>query len=446
LFLLGQFPLRRFRFAALLLFALVVLSPPAIIAAAHGEPLARDNGIHITVSASGPRLVKICLAGPPAQEPIVDSTRELLEFDLSQSNHFELVRVKPPLVTMIRSGAAGALDAAESKASVDVFVVWDAGSAGNSFTFNGQVKDSRTLRKILSRTFSVPMEQQRAVLHQFVDEVALMLSGSSGTAHCKIAFVSDCTGHKELYTADYDGHNVRQLTALGRIVLSPAYSPQGDKIAFIRFKDNGTVLSILDVASGAIIDVLSPEEIAASPAWSPDGKLIAVSISVHGNSDLYLFDVGSGTLTRLTYEKSIETSPTFAPNGRSIAFTSDRTGRPQIYVMNIDGSGLRRLTFEGRHNESPAWSPDGSLIAYAALKGNAFELRLIGPDGDGPYTVVEELSDGESPAWSPDGQKLIFSARDEGTFSALYLVNRDGSGLTKVVSIVGNCSEPSWSP
>ena len=445
MFLLDQFPLRRFRFAALLLFALVVLSAPPVIAA-DGEPLARDDGIHITISASGPRLVKICLAGPPAREPIVDSTRELLEFDLSQSNRFELVKVKPEFVSMMRSGIADLLGPAESKGAVDVFVVWDAGRDGSSFTFNGEVKDSRTLRKIFSRDFSAPMAQQRAVLHQFVDEIALMLSGRSGTAHCKITFVSDCTGHKELYTADYDGHNVRQLTDLGRIVLSPAYSPKGDKIAFIRFKDNGAVLSILDVVSGGIADVLSPEAIAASPAWSPDGKLIAVTISEHGNSDLYLFDVGSETLTRLTYEKSIETSPAFAPNGRSIAFMSDRTGRPQIYVMNIDGSGLRRLTFDGKHNESPAWSPDGSLIAYTALKGNAFELRLIGPDGDGPYTVVEELSDGEAPAWSPDGQKLVFSARDDASFSALYLVNRDGSGLTKVVSIAGNCSEPSWSP
>jgi len=421
---------------------------PLPLLAANREPGDQDGGIYLTISASGPRLIRVCLAGPLGDElePIEETTRDILEFDLSQSNRFELVKVKPKLIGMVRSGKRSSSRWAKSKGGVDVFAVWDACADGSSFTFNGEVKDSRTLRSIFIRSFSVPMVQQRAVLHQFVDEIALMLSGRSGTAHCKITFVSNWTGHKELYTADYDGHNVRQRTELCGIVLSPAYSPRGDKIAFIRFKDNGPVLSILDMVSGRIDDVLTPEGIVASPTWSPDGQIMAVSISKHGNSDVYLLDVGTDKLTRLTHLRSIETSPTFAPNGRSIAFTSDRTGRPQIYVMNIDGSGLRRLTFEGKHNESPSWSPDGSLIAYTALQRNAFELRLIGPDGEGPYTVIEELSDGEAPAWSPDGEKLIFSARDDGSHSALYLVNRDGSDLTKVISILGNCTEPSWSP
>jgi len=439
--------LGRSSFVICSLLALVFLVPLHFWAADR-EPLDKDGRIYLTISAAGPRLIKVCLAGPLGDEPgpIVETTRGILEFDLSQSNRFELVKVKPKLIGMVRSGKRSRSGWVNLKGGVDVFVVWDAVSDASSFAFNGEVKDSRTLKNIFTRSFSVPMVQQRAVLHQFVDEIALMLSGRSGTAHCKITFVSDWTGHKELYTADYDGHNVRQRTELCGIVLSPAYSPKGDKIAFIRFKDNGPVLSILDMVSGRIDDVLTPEGIVASPTWSPDGQIIAVCISKHGNSDVYLLDVGTDELTRLTYSRSIETSPTFAPNGRSIAFTSDRTGRPQIYVMNIDGSGLRRLTFEGKHNESPVWSPDGSLIAYTALRGSTFELRLISPDGDGPYTVVEELSDGEAPAWSPDGEKLIFSARDDGSHSALYLVNHDGSGLTKVISIAGNCTEPSWSP
>jgi len=408
----------------------------------------QDDGIYLTISASGTRPIRICLAGPLGDElePIEETTREILEFDVSQSNRFELVKAKPKLIGMVRSERRSRQGRSNLKVGVDAFVVWDASADKERFAFNGEVKDSRTLRSIFSKDFSVSRAQQRAVLHQFVDEIALMLSGRSGTAHCKITFVSDWTGHKELYTADYDGHDMRQWTQLAGIVLSPAYSPRGDKIAFVRFLDDGPVLSILDMVSGRIDDVLTPEGIITSPVWSPDGQVIAASISKHSNSDVYLYDVGSEKLTRLTYSRSIETSPTFAPNGRSIAFTSDRTGRPQIYVMNIDGSGLRRLTFEGKHNESPAWSPDGSLIAYTALRGSAFELRLIGPDGEGPYTVLEELSDGEAPAWSPDGEKLVFSSRDNGSHSALYLVNRDGSGLTKVISILGNCTEPSWSP
>jgi len=446
LFSMGQFLLGRSSFGICTLLALLVLTLPGILIGQDGLS-DHDGGIHLTISASGMRLIKVCLAGPLGDDKklVVQTTRHILEHDLRQSSRFELVRAKPTLVRMMRSKSKEVL-VQTKRGGADVFVIWNASTDGKDFTFKGEVKDSRSAKKIFSRSFTVPMVQQRAVLHQFVDEIALMLSGKSGTAHCKIAFVSDWTGAKELFTADYDGQNMRQRTKLQGIVLSPAYSPRGDKIAFIRFADGGPILSILDAVSGRIDDVLSSRGIVASPAWSLDGTRIAMSISKLGNSDIYLFDVATEALTRLTHSRSIETSPTFAPNGRSIAFTSDRTGRPQIYVMSIDGSGLRRLTFEGKHNESPAWSPDGSLIAYTALHGNAFKLRLIGPNGDGPYAVVAKPSNGESPAWSPDGQKLIFSAIDRGPHSALYLVNRDGSGLTKVISILGNCTEPSWSP
>ena len=410
---------------------------------------AQGRGIYLTISESGTRLIKVCVAGPAEakSQPVLRTTREVLEFDITQSNRFRLVKAGPEVVRSARLGVrASRRDAIKSGRAADVFVVWDASRNGSGFTFKGRVIDARTQKRVFSKDFSVPMAQQRAVLHQFVDELGLMLSGRSGTAHCKIAFVSDWTGHKELFSADYDGHDMRQWTSLSSIVLSPAYSPRGDRIAFISFEDSGSNLSMLDVVSGRVAEVLDCGGAVASPVWSPDGKHIAVATSKSGNTDIYVFDVVSEKLTRLTHSKSIETSPTFAPNGRSIAFMSDRTGRPQIYVMSIDGSGLRRLTFEGKHNESPAWSPDGSLIAYMSLVGDAFQLRLIGPDGEGPYALAEGLSDCESPAWSPDGEKLAFSAKKGSSFSSMYLINRDGSGLTKTVSVLGNCTEPSWSP
>lgn len=410
---------------------------------------ARGRGIYLTISESGTRLIRVCLAGPveAKSQPVLRTTRDVLEFDITQSNRFRLVKAGPEVVRGARLGARASWGhTTQSGRAADVFVVWDASFGDSGFTFKGRVIDARTQKKVFSKVFSVPMAQQRAVLHQFVDELGLMLSGRSGTAHCRLAFVSDWSGCKELFSADYDGRDMRQWTSLSSIVLSPAYSPRGDRIAFISFEDSGSKLSMLDVVSGRVDEVLDCDGAVASPVWSLDGKRIAVAISKSGNSDIYVLDVVSEKLTRLTYSKSIETSPTFAPNGRSIAFMSDRTGRPQIYVMSIDGSGLRRLTFEGRHNECPAWSPDGSLIAYMSLLDNAFQLRLIGPDGEGTCALAEGLSDCESPAWSPDGEKLAFSAKKGGSFSSLYMINRDGSGLTETVSVLGNCTEPSWSP
>lgn len=430
----------------LCLISALILMPLEHHAAAGTE----SDSIYLSIQATGSRLIKVSLAGPAIDEE--DSaglkTQRVLEFDISQSNRFRLVSTGPELVQIMRLGVRGAAQRGLVARHADVFVVWDVPYTDNSsrFVFEGKVKDCATQKMIFSRRFEVSAEQQRAVIHQFVDEMSLMLSGKSGIAHCKIAFVSDRTGAKELYTADYDGYNVRQRTRLNRIVLSPAYSPKGDKIAFIRFNGNGPILSVLDLVTDRIDDVVSSEGIVTAPAWSPDGSVIALAISKMANCDIYLFDIASKQLKRLTYAKSIETSPCFAPNGRSVAFTSDRTGRPQIYVMNVDGAGQRRISFEGRHNESPAWSPDGRLIAYSSLLGSVFELRLTGPDGEGPYTAVKELQNGESPAWSPDGMKLMFSARLDGGGSDLFMVNRDGGGLTRVLQDMGNCTEPSWSP
>ncbi|MCD6327991.1 PD40 domain-containing protein [bacterium] len=414
---------------------------------AHGAQ-ARDDPIYLTIKASGPRLVKVNLTEPLGKTgtSVRAETKSILEFDLAHSNRFELVHAPAGPVTKIRPGAGGRLVTEKIRPDADVFIEWDAELLGNVFSFKAQVKDSKTSKVIFSRRDEVPMENHRAVVHQFVDEMALMLSGKSGIAHCKIAFISDKTGGKELYTADYDGHNIKQLTHLGQIVLSPAFSPRGDKIAFINFEMKRPILSVLDVVTGQIEDLVRSDGIVASPVWSPDGKTIALSISKLGNCDIYLFDLETERLTRLTFQKSIETSPTFAPNGASIAFSSDRTGRPQIYVMNVDGSGLRRITFIGRHNESPSWSNDGSLIAYATLYETSFQLRLIGPDGEWPRNLVVGLADGESPSWSPDGRKLVFSAKNDEASSNLYLVNRDGSMLTRIIERFGNCSEPCWSP
>ena len=405
--------------------------------------------IHLTVTATGARKIRlICRAAPSVnlRQPALSQVARVLSFDLSQSNRFLLVKPKAGPAADQRPKQSTSAEAAPKDPQADIEAVWEASISHNKLLFAAKVCDCRTDRLVFARRFLVPMEQLRTVVHQFSDEMVLMFSGRRGIAHCRIAFVSDATGCKELYVADYDGRNVRRLTSFGGIVLSPAFSPRGDRIAFVKFERDRPVLAVLDVVRGKSTVLVRSNGVVAAPTWSPDGKKIALSISDSGNSDVYLLDVSSGRLRRLTYSRWIETSPSFSPNGRSIAFVSDRTGRPEVYVMSVDGTGIRRITFDGTYNESPAWSPDGGLIAYVSYRGDRFELWVATPDGQGARPIVSGVSAPEGPAWSPDGQKLLFSARMGSSSSSLYWVNPDGSGLTEVVAGLGNCTEPCWSP
>ncbi len=286
----------------------------------------------------------------------------------------------------------------------------------------------------------------RKMTHKFADEVVYRFSGTAGIADSRIVFTSKVKGNKELFIMDYDGQNQQQITKVNSIIMSPEWSPAGDKLLFVSFHVKRPAIYILDLHSGKITALGSKTgQSQSAPAWSPDGKTIAFTQAIDGNSDIYTVNVDGTNLRRLTTDSSIETSATWSPDGKKIAFVSDRAGSPQIYIMNADGTGQERFTFNGDYNADPAWSPRGDKIAFTSMLDTRFNIVVKSLDGLVEKQLTADMGRNDSPSWSADGRHLAFTSTRGGT-KQVYIMNANGNNQIQVTNLPNGASGCSWGP
>ncbi len=289
-------------------------------------------------------------------------------------------------------------------------------------------------------------EDLRLISHKFSDEIILRLTGQPGIFLTQIAFVSDRSGHKEIYLMDFDGHNLIQITKHGSIALSPAWSPDGRDLVFTSYKKGNPDLYLRELFYGREHWISHYQGLNIAPDWSPDGKKIVLTLSEdNGNSDIYIINSKGEKLGRLTREWSNDVSPCWSPDGNYIAFVSNRSGNPQIYTMELQTKKVKRLTFQGNYNTSPAWSPRGDKIAFAGRYEGRFAIFTINADGSALTQLTFGSGSSESPSWSPNGRQIAFSSNESGT-KKIYSMLADGSGKRALTRGKGNDTSPSWSP
>ena len=289
----------------------------------------------------------------------------------------------------------------------------------------------------------------RTIAHKFADEIILRLGGGiAGIAESKIYFVSNRTGHKEIWVMDYDGANQHALTHLGSISLSPRVSPDGSRVAFSSLTKSGWDISMYSVELNRVVTFPHYGGTNLSPAWSPDGKL-AFSSSRNGDSEIYSTDSSGGDLKRLTAYKGPDVAPTWnRKTGAQIAWVSGRTGLPQIYTMEADGTNVQRLTDEG-YAVSPSWSPNGQFLTFAWIR----HYGPGAPGGDDIYLMdlaskrwVQMTHGGgrnDFPYWSPDGRHIIYQSTRSGS-EQIWTMLADGT-QQKQLTFTGSNSQPNWS-
>ena len=300
----------------------------------------------------------------------------------------------------------------------------------------------------LGQAMAVPAADLRLAAHRIADAVQEKLTGERGVNATRIAYVTRAANRYTLRITDADGEGGQVALASPQPIISPAWSPDGRRLAYVSFESGKAVVMVQDVITGERRAVASFKGSNSAPAWSPDGRRLAVTLSRDGVSQLYLLDLDGEGLRRLTQSSAIDTEASFAPDGQSLYFVSDRGGGPQIYRLPLRqgqaGGAPERITFNGAYNISPAISPDGRTMAYVA-RGSGFRVMVMPLDGSVPALAVTDTNDDESPSFAPNGRLLIYATRSQGR-DVLMTTTLDGKIRTRLLSSGVDVREPAWGP
>jgi TolB protein len=299
---------------------------------------------------------------------------------------------------------------------------------------------------LAAMAFPVTAPQLRTTAHKIADVIYEKLTGDVGVFSTRIAYITKQGSNRyQLLVADADGNDPQNIVTSNEPLLSPKWSPDGSRIAYVSLENRKPVVYVQSLATGQRQQLANFRGSNSAPAWSPDGRRLAVTLTKDGGSQLYVMNADGGNPTRVTSSPAIDTEAAFTPDGQSLLFTSDRGGSPQIYRVNIAGGAVERLTFDGQYNVSPRPMPDGSGFVYVRREGgNRFQVAYM----DYATRQSQILTGGpgdESPSIAPNG-KLILYASEAGGRGILAAVSSDGRVKQRLVAPAIDVREPAWGP
>jgi TolB protein len=370
--------------------------------------------------------------------------------DLARSGRFNSMDRKD-MIEQPHTGANIAFDDWR-RLNNDYVVVGSVQPAGaDHFTITYELYNVLTKQRLLGYQITSNRPGLRLASHQVADMVFEKILGIRGAFSTRIAYIS-VMGHLpsktfQLIVADADGENPRVVMQSNEPLMSPAWSPDGQSLAYVSFEDRLPTVYVQMLKTGERRKVSAHAGVNQAPAWSPDGKKLALTLSTRdGNLDIYVMDLGTQALTRITDDPGIDTEPQWSKDGQSLYFTSDRAGGPQIYKVGVNpGDKPRRLTFQGSYNARPRLSPDESQLAFVTQEDGAYRIATMDLRGRGDVQVLTKGHFDVSPSYAPNGAVIIYASRDSGR-GILALVSADGRVQQRVVSSEGELQEPTWGP
>jgi TolB protein len=417
--------------------ALLVLAASVLVAGlAHAQ-------LTIDITTSGGRQVPIAVMPFAGDSSQPQSVGEVIGADLARTGIFKLVNTAgvTPLPTEPSQVNFGDWTARSAEALV-IGKIEPVSEGRLEVRF--RLFDVAKQSQLASYSYVVSPPQLRATAHRIADVIYERLTGDKGVFSTKITYVVKRGRRYELQVADADGFNAQSVLASNEPIMSPAWSPDGSRLAYVSFDQKKPIVVVQNLAQGTTRVVANFRGNNSAPAWSPDSRFLAVALSKDGLTQIYRIPAGGGDAERLTESAGIDTQPNYSPDGQWIAFTSDRGGSPQVYRMPAAGGPAQRLTFEGTYNVGPRYSPDGKSLAFVQREGVRYRIAAL-ELATGQVSVLTDGSLDDSPTYAPNGKMILYEAQVAGR-GQLAAVSGDGRVRQRLTSAAGDVQDPAWGP
>jgi TolB protein len=406
----------------------------ALSMAAHAQ-------LSIEITGAGATRFPVAIPVLENEGALPRSVSDVVRDDLERSGLFNLVNlgmvslpeaVMPDLAAMRARGA----DAVLSGTVVPL--------ADGRFDVRVRLFDTQKQVELGALAMRMAPTQNRATGHRIADFVYERLTGLPGYFSTRIAYVVKSGPRYELQVADADGMNPQTALASREPIISPAWAPDGQRLAYVSFEAKKPVVYVHDLPTGQRHVVANFRGSNSAPAWSPDGRQLAVVLSKDGPSQIYLINADGTGVRRLTTSAGIDTEPAWSADGQSIYFTSDRGGSAQIYRVDLGGGAPQRVTFDGTYNVTPRPSPDGRSLAYVTRNAGRFQIAVMDLTSRHTSILTDTVRD-ESPSFAPNGRMILY-ASESGGRGVLAAVSSDGRVKQRLSIQAADVREPAWGP
>ncbi len=312
------------------------------------------------------------------------------------------------------------------------------------FEVRYKLHDTAKSSQLSSLNQAAQARYTRLSAHKIADDIYEKLTGTRGAFATRVAYVNENRGGRDyrLEIADADGEAVQVAVRSNEPIISPSWSPDGSKVAYVSFEQRKPVIYVQNLVTGGRKVVVNEKGSNSAPSWSPDGSKLTVALSKDGHTQVYSVNAEGGALRRLSNSNGIDTEPQYSADGQSIYFTSDRSGGPQIYKMSSSGGNATRVTFNGNYNISPRVSSDGKTLAWVSQRDGGFSLYAMNLASGQETRLADNATE---PSFSPNGKYIMYATKTGGRTS-LAVVSVDGRVKQRLTTQAGNIREPNWGP
>ncbi|MGH7466884.1 MAG: hypothetical protein ACRENP_02760, partial [Longimicrobiales bacterium] len=379
-------------------------------------------------------LVAVRPATGTADPSVMQQVTTILQQDIDYSDRFEIGQTPSALTS-------GSVDYSQWNSLNVVFVVAsEMILSGTGYRLHVDLHDVPFGKVKESKAFELPTANAhnfRLAVHAVADELVRWMSGQPGAAASRIAFTRWTTNGSELLVVDSDGENLQRVLISTEKFYSPAWSPNGQRMAYsIRTGIGRVELRERDMTAGRDRVISNRSVLAYTPAYSPDGRRLAFAFAIGNGTEVHEIDLErSGSPRRLTESRWSDAAPSYAPNGQRIAFHSDRLGAPHIFVTSVSGgqpTAVTPISVSRVKFTAPDWSPSGDEIVFSGESLGGYQLMIVDAARPGTATQITVRGSNEDPSWAPDGRHIVFTGvGSEG--SGLYVIDRTSGRMRKLV-------------